>query len=244
MAIKKLVLQAESWGLGVSVAQEEVLLGYARELAGYDQANVIGTREVDEVLLGHILDSLSCLIFSPLERARSLVDVGSGGGLPGLPLKILRPHLATTLVEATGKKAEFLRYVVERLGVGGVKVVNDRAENIGRSPEYRGMYDVATVRAVAALDVIFEYCVPLVKEGGYVISMKGPLDAQELEAGVEAARQLGTEISEVIEVPFLPELPDKRRNLVILRKLVETPARYPRKNGVPRKKPLGAAKRK
>lgn len=244
VAIERLTRQAASWGLCVSAAQEEALLGYARALANYDQANVIGTREVNEILLNHILDSLSCLIFPPLSQARSLVDVGSGGGLPGLPLKILRPHLTITLVEATGKKAGFLRYVAERLGMKGLEIVNDRAENVGRSSGHRSAYDVATVRAVATLDVIFEYCIPLVKEGGYVISMKGILDTQEVEAGKKAARLLGAEISEVIEVPFLPELPDKRRNLVILRKLAETPSRYPRKNGVPRKKPLGAVKKK
>ncbi len=244
LAVEKLALQAESWGVDISAAQEEVLVAYARELACYEQANVIGTREIEEVLLSHVLDSLSCLIFSPLNRAQRTVDVGSGGGLPGLPLKVLRPGLATALLEATGKKAQFLRYVVEKLGIEGVEVVNDRAENVGRSPEYRGEYDVATVRAVATLDVISEYCVPLIKEGGYVISMKGDLEPREIEAGGDAARLLGAEIAQIIEVPFLPELPDKRRTLVILRKLVKTPEQYPRKDGVPRKKPLGTIKRK
>lgn len=244
MAIESLVRQVESWGVRVSAPQKEILLGYARELATYDKANVIGTREVGGILLDHVLDSLSCLIFAPLSQSGSLVDVGSGGGLPGVPIKILCPQMDITLLEATGKKAHFLRHVVERLRLEGVEIVNGRAETVGRLPGHRGAYDVATVRAVAALDVIFEYCVPLVKTGGYVISMKGLLDAREVEAGEKAALALGAEICEVVKVPFLPEIPGKQRNLVILRKLAETPEHYPRKNGVPRKTPLGATERK
>ena len=244
MAIESLVRQAESWGIRVSAAQKEVLLNYARELASYDKANVIGTAEVEDIILDHVLDSLSCLIFAPLGRAGSLVDVGSGGGLPGVPIRILRLQMSVTLLEATGKKAHFLRQVVEKLQLEGVNIVNDRAETVGRLPEHRGGYDVATVRAVAALDVIFEYCIPLIKLGGYMVSMKGFLDEQEVEAGERAARVLGAKVCEVVKVPFLPEISDKQRNLVILRKFAETPERYPRKNGVPRKNPLGATERK
>lgn len=244
MAVERFLRQAKSWGVEVSGLQRELLLGYAEELSGYSRANVIGTRDVEKILLDHILDSLSCLIFEPLSRARSLVDVGSGGGLPGLPIKVLRPQMDVTLLEATAKKADFLRYVAGRLGLEGVRVVNDRVESAGKLEEYRGAYDMATVRAVAGLDVISEYCAPLVKKGGYVVSMKGPVDPQEMAAGEKAARLLKAEISGVIQVPFLSELPEKRRNLVVLRKLAGTPERYPRKNGIPRKKPLGAAKRK
>lgn len=244
MAIESLVRQVESWGLRVSVAQEEVLLSYARELASYDKANVVGSRGVEDILLNHVLDSLSCLIFAPFSRAQSLIDVGSGGGLPGVPLKILRPQMDVTLLEATGKKANFLRHIVEKLQLEGVCVVNDRAETAGRLPKHRGAYDVATVRAVAALDVIFEYCVPLIKVGGYVVSMKGFLDEREVKAGEKAALAMESEICEVVKVPFLAELPDKQRNLVILRKLTDTPEQYPRKNGMPRRNPLGATERK
>lgn len=239
MSIERLVSQAEQWGLKVSAAQREMLLTYARELADYEKANVIGTRGVDEILLDHVLDSLSCFLAAPLARAESLIDVGSGGGLPGLPLRVLRSPLKTTLLEATGKKVEFLRYVANRLGLDDVEIVNGRAEKIGKEPDYTGMYDVATVRAVAGLDVIFEYCVPLVKEGGYVVSMKGAMDKQEVVAGERAAKLLGAEVREVIGVPFLPGKPDKERVLVVAYKLHDTPERYPRKAGVPRKSPLG-----
>ena len=244
MALESLVRQVERWGLRMSPTQEEVLLSYARELASYDKANVIGSRGVENILLNHVLDSLSCLIFAPFSRAERLIDVGSGGGLPGVPIKVLRPQMGVTLLEATGKKAHFLRHIVEKMQLEGVSIINDRAETVGRLPEHRGAYDAATVRAVAALDVIFEYCVPLIKVGGYVVSMKGFLDEREVKAGEKAALAMESEICEVVKVPFLPELPDKQRNLVILRKLTDTPERYPRKNGVPRRNPLGATERK
>lgn len=244
MSIEKVVFQAERWGLRISTAQQEVLLNYAQELADYEKANVIGTRDVDEILLDHVLDSLSCFLAAPIERADSLIDVGSGGGLPGLPIKSLRPELKTTVLEATGKKAAFLRQVTGRLGLDDIKVVNARAENAGSEPEHRNMYDVATVRAVAGLEVVLEYCVPLVREGGYVVSMKGAMDKREVMAGERAANLLGAEIQEILEVPFTHEITAKERVLVVARKLSDTPEQYPRKDGVPRKSPLGAKKGK
>ena len=240
MTIEKVLLQAESWGVKVSESQGRVLLEYAQGLAGYEKANVIGTRVVEEVLLDHILDSLSCLIFKPLEEAGSLIDVGSGGGLPGIPLKVVLPGISTTLVESIGKKAEFLHYAAEELKLNRVEILNDRVEDVGSSEKHRGKYDVATIRAVAGLDVNCEYCVPLLKEGGCMISMKSFIGESEIVAGEKAAYLLGAEVSEIIPVSFLPELPDKQRNLVVVRKFAATSSRYPRKKGVPKKKPLGA----
>lgn len=244
MSIERTVSEAGLWGLEISAVEREKLLAYALELAGYEKANVIGTKDVDEIFLHHILDSLSCFSAAPVAGAESLIDVGSGGGLPGIPLKVMRPGLKTTLLEATGKKVEFLRYATSRLGLDDVEVLNGRAENIGRELEYRGMYDVATVRAVAGLNVILEYCVPLVKKGGYVVSMKGSLDKQEMLAGERAAGLLGAEIREIVEIPLLPEMPDRERVLVVACKLSATPEQYPRKDGVPRKNPLGFVKGK
>ena len=239
MTISGLVIQARSWGVEVSGIHRQALLEYAERLSGYEKANVIGTREVEEILLDHVLDSLSCLLFRPLVEAGSLIDVGSGGGLPGIPLGVLNPEMNTTLLEATGKKAEFLRYVTESLGLGNTRVLGDRAESVGVSKGNRGNYDIAAIRAVAGLNVNCEYCVPLLREGGYMISMKGRLDKSEVAAGERAANLLGAELSEIIPVSFLPELPAKERNLIVVRKVAATPERYPRKNGVPKKSPLG-----
>ncbi len=202
-------------------------------------ANVIGTREPRSILLDHVLDSLSCSLFKPLREAHKLADVGSGGGLPGIPLKIMHPALRATLLESTGKKARFLRHAVGRLELVGVEVVEGRVEEVARRSGYRGEYDVATARAVARLSVVAEYCVPLLKVGGYVISMKARLETEELAEGERAAQRLGARVSEVLQVPLLPEVGAKERRLVILEKVMCTPEEYPRKVGVPARKPLG-----
>lgn len=239
MTLENMLSQARAWGIRVSEDQRRVLCDYAQILADYKKANVIGTRVLEEILVDHILDSLSCLMFRPLSEAESLVDVGSGGGLPGVPIKILRPETRTVLLESTGKKAGFLSHAVEELRLDGVEVLGERAEDVGVSRKYRGKFDVATVRAVSRLDVNCEYCVPFLKEGGYMISMKSSIDKAEISAGENAARLLGAEVSEIIPVPFLPELPDKERNLVVVRKHGPTPDLYPREKGTPKKKPLG-----
>jgi 16S rRNA (guanine527-N7)-methyltransferase len=212
---------------------------YAQILASYDRANVIGTRDLDRILLSHVLDSLSCFLYEPLFRAGRLVDVGSGGGLPGIPITIVRPELQTTLIESIGKKAAFLRYAADRLELDGVTVANGRAEDLGRTQEHRGDHDIVTCRAVARLAVVAEYCVPLLRIGGGVISMKGKLEPEELEVGRAAAGELGAKLVEVKPVPMLEEVGHKERNLVVIQKIRETPARYPRRAGVVARKPLG-----
>jgi 16S rRNA (guanine527-N7)-methyltransferase len=212
---------------------------FARFLRDYEEANVIGTRELRGIILEHILDSLSCFLFGPLGVARRLVDVGSGGGLPGVPIKIVKPELRTTLVESTAKKVRFLHHAVENLSLEGVEVMSARVEEIARMDEYRGTYDVATARAVARLSVVAEYCVPLLRVGGCVISMKGRLEDEEMAEGERATERLGARVSDLIWVPRLREMEKKERCLVIIQKVGETPKEYPRKVGVPAKKPLG-----
>jgi 16S rRNA (guanine527-N7)-methyltransferase len=238
-ALESLRLQTVAWGLSLDQHGLARLEGFARLLRDYDEANVIGTRTLRGVILDHVLDSLSCFLFEPLGAARSLVDVGSGGGLPGVPINIVEPGVRTTLVEATAKKARFLRWVVEHLSLEGVEVENARVEEVARNAAHRGAYDVAAARAVARLSVVAEYCVPLLRVGGHVISMKGRPEGEELAEGERAAEMLGARLSRVIRVPRLPGLEEKERCLVILEKLEETPARYPRNVGVPAKRPLG-----
>src|SRR5215213_5171415 len=232
-------IQAAAWGLRLGHERCGCLQEYARLLALYDLANVIGTRDVDRIVLDHVLDSLSCFLHEPLFRARRLADVGSGGGLPGIPIKIMRPELATTLVESTGKKARFLHQAVDGLSLRGVEVANARVEDLGRTRVHRGAYDVVTCRAVARFSVVAEYCVPLLETGGYAIAMKGRLEAEELAEGNRAVEALGAKVAETTRVPMLPEVGEKERHLVILEKTRETPARYPRRAGVVAKRPLG-----
>ena len=130
------------------------MVDFARLLGTYDQANVIGTREPGSILLDHILDSLSCFLFEPLVGAQRLADVGSGGGLPGIPIKIAQPTLQATLVESTGKKVRFLRHAVERLGLGGVEVLYGRMDEVAHARGGRGTYDVVIAREGSRLSVV------------------------------------------------------------------------------------------
>ena len=231
--------QAAAWGLRLCHDQRGYLQEYARLLASYDLANVIGTRDVDRILTDHVLDSLSCFLHEPLLRAGRLADVGSGGGLPGIPIKILRPELATTLVESTGKKARFLRHAVDSLSLKAVEVANTRVEDLGRTRTHRAAYDVVTCRAVARLTVVAEYCVPLLETGGCAIAMKGRLEPEELAEGNRAIDALGAKVAEAMRVPMLPAVGEKERNLVILEKIRETPPQYPRRSGIVVNRPLG-----
>jgi 16S rRNA (guanine527-N7)-methyltransferase len=232
--------QASAWGLFLGRVERDRLLEYARLLASYEQSNVIGTKDLNSIVLHHVLDSLSCFLFGPLSRAGRLADVGSGGGLPGMPIKIAKPDLQTTLIESTGKKSRFLDYAAGVLALDGVMVANARVEDLAHSSAHRGTYDVVTTRAVAHLSVIAEYCVPLLRVGGSAISMKARLEGAELSEGQRAVELVGAKISERIRVPSIPEAGDKERQLVIIEKVRETHPRYPRKPGTPTKRPLGA----
>jgi 16S rRNA (guanine527-N7)-methyltransferase len=231
--------QAAVWGVALDDERLDRLLRYARLLATYNRANVIGTRDLDRIVVDHVLDSLSCFLHEPLLEAGRLADVGSGGGLPGIPISIVRRDMATTLIESTGKKTRFLRAAVEDLALGNVEVANARVEDLGRAKEHRGAYDVVTSRAVARLSVVAEYCVPLLEVGGWAIAMKGRLERDEVREGGQALRVLGANIAEVEPVGMLPEVGDKERNLVVIEKVTRTPERYPRKPGAAAKRPLG-----
>jgi 16S rRNA (guanine527-N7)-methyltransferase len=231
--------QAAAWGLSLCQERSGQLQEYARLLSNYDLANVIGTRDVDRILIDHVLDSLSCFLLEPLSRARRLADVGSGGGLPGIPIKIMSPEIATTLVESTARKARFLRHAVDGLSLRGVEVANTRVEDLGRPRARRGAFDIVTCRAVGRLSVVAEYCVPLLAPGGRAIAMKGRLEPEELAEGKRAVVELGARVAETKRVPMLPAVGEKARSLVILEKIGETPVRYPRRAGIVAKRPLG-----
>ena len=233
--------QMSAWGLILGGAERKLLMDYAGLLASYEQSNVIGTKDLNSILLNHILDSLSCFLFEPLYHARRLADVGSGGGLPGIPILIAKPDVKTTLIDSTGKKCRFLKKAAETLTPGRALIANARVEDLAHSSAHRGTYDLATTRAVARLSVIAEYCVPLLKVGASAISMKAHLEEAELAEGQRAASLLGAKITERVQVSHVQELSHKVRQLVIIEKVRETHPRYPRSPGTPNKRPLGAA---
>ena len=165
-----------------------------------------------------------------------MIDVGSGAGFPGLILKIVQPDIRLTLVEATGKKAQFLQHVAETLGLKNVQVLHNRAEEAGRLPAHRGRYQLAVARAVAPLPVLAEYLLPLVEVNGWMLAQKGTDPAAEIAAASNALGILGGKYVRTLPVQ-IPNL-EAARHLVLIKKIKPTPPQYPRKAGTPAKKPI------
>jgi 16S rRNA (guanine527-N7)-methyltransferase len=230
---------AEEWGLKLSPEQIEAFEVCYQELVAWNEkANLTAITSYEEVQTKHFLDSLSCLqVLANCPVEISCIDIGSGAGFPGLPVKIVWPQMHLTLLEATGKKADFLEHIVARLGVGGVEVVRARAEEVGQRAEYRESFQVALARAVAALEVLAEYALPLLGLGGVFVAQKGRDVQEEVRTAEAAVKTLGGELQEVKPVR-LPGLSDVR-HLVVVRKVSSTPREYPRRPGIPAKRPLG-----
>ena len=231
--------QAHRWGIELDPDQLAMLEQYAELLSNYALANVIGTRDNATILLDHITDALSCALTGHLAVHKRMIDVGTVCGLPGIQLRIAFPHLLLTLLEATVKKARFMETAVEELDLPEIAVVNRRAEDIGLTVEHRDSFDIAVARAVAALPVVIEYCAPFVKTGGVIIAMKGRPSSEELDAGARAATEVGAKLETVLAVAFIPEMVQKERNLVVLRKTRATPRGFPRRIGLAKQRPLG-----
>jgi len=190
----------------------------------------------------HFLDSLLPLTKEGLfPKGARLIDVGTGAGFPGLPLAIARPDMQVTLLEAQGKRCQFLSAVCQALALENVTVINDRAEVLGRDESHREQYDRAAARAVAPLNILCEYLLPFVKEGGCALCWKGPAVLDEREDGAAAAQALGGALVELMEMAF-PGM-DTRHVLARIDKTEKTLPQYPRKNGIPAKRPLKAAKK-
>lgn len=188
-----------------------------------------------ETATKHVADSLTALLVGAWPQGAAVCDVGTGGGLPGVVLAVVRPDLEMRLVDSVAKKLAFLDCVVAELGLRG-RTLHARAEEAGRQPGVREAHDVVVARAVARLPILAELCLPLVKPGGWFIAMKGPDAHDELKEAQRALRVLGGEVAEVREV----ELPLQagRRTLIAVCKKRPTPAAYPRRPGMPSKKPL------
>jgi 16S rRNA (guanine527-N7)-methyltransferase len=224
-------------GLRLSPSQQSLLTLYERELLDWNtRFNLTAIRDPEEVHIKHFLDSLTCLLAmrdTPLAR---LIDVGTGAGFPGIPLKIILPKIQLTLVESVGKKAKFCRHVINILDLQGVDVIQQRAETIGQEPAHRERYDWAVARAVAILPVLAEYLLPLVRVGGSMLAMKGESGPAEAHSAEHATKVLGGHIRQLLPVT-LPGVVEERY-LIVIDKVAATPAAYPRKIGIPAKRPL------
>jgi 16S rRNA (guanine527-N7)-methyltransferase len=224
-------------GLHLTRSQLSALSLYERELVDWNtRFNLTAIRDPQEIHIKHFLDSLTCLLPMREKSLGRLIDVGTGAGFPGIPLKIVSPKLQLTLVESVGKKAEFCRHVVNVLNLQGVDVVQERAEIIGQDPSHRERYDWAVARAVAILPVLAEYLLPLVRVGGSMLAMKGESGPAEAHSAEHALRVLGGHLRQLLPVT-LPGVAEERY-IIMIDKVAATPDTYPRKVGVPAKRPL------
>lgn len=235
--MKELAQQARNLlDVPLTGTQITALQRYENELIDWNQRhNLTAIREPDQIRVKHFLDSLTCLMVVR-EPVGKVIDIGTGAGFPGLPLKIIFPAMQLTLVESVGKKADFCRHVVHKLGLDGVEVIQERAETLGQMPAHRQKYDWALARAVAVMPVLTEYLLPLVRVGGAMLAMKGESAHGETHAADYAIHILGGHLRKIIPVS-LPGVVEERF-LVVVDKIAATPDTYPRRIGVPSKHPL------
>jgi 16S rRNA (guanine527-N7)-methyltransferase len=236
--MEKLVHDAQAlFNIHITGRQVMALLTYEKELLEWNQKfNLTAIRDAESIRTKHFLDSFSCVLAWKSSPPDQLIDVGTGAGFPGIPLKILYPNLKLTLVESVGKKAMFCRHIVEVLGLEHVDVIHARAEDLGHDALHRETYDWAVARAVANLNVLSEYLLPLVKIGGGMLAQKGESGPAEAQSAEEAMQFLGGKLKQLIPV-HLPSVAEDRY-LVIVEKVAATPPTYPRKPGIPMKQPL------
>jgi 16S rRNA (guanine527-N7)-methyltransferase len=227
----------ELFNLHLTAGQLQALFTYERELLDWNaKFNLTALRDADSIRTKHFLDSLSCSLAWGRKTPRRLVDVGTGAGFPGLPLKILYPAMHLTLIESVGKKAMFCEHMVRLLEMDHVEVIKARAEDVGCMAEHRERYDWAVARAVANLRVLAEYLLPLVRVGGTGLAMKGESGPAEAQSADHAFALLGGRLQQLIPVD-LPGVADDRY-LILVHKSAATPPRFPRKAGSPLKSPL------
>ncbi|MDF9839701.1 MULTISPECIES: 16S rRNA (guanine(527)-N(7))-methyltransferase RsmG [unclassified Paenibacillus] len=224
-------------GIELSSRQLEQFALYYQELVSWNEKmNLTGITERDQVYTKHFYDSLSLAFYVDLTQVNSLADIGSGAGFPGIPLKICFPHIKLTIVDSLSKRISFLQHICDTLELSGVQLIHGRAEDVARQFVHRDAYDVVTARAVARLSLLNEFCLPFTRKDGIFAAMKGNDPAEELNEAGRSLKELRAELKKV-ESFSLP-IEESARHIVMIRKTGATPAKYPRKAGMPAKAPL------
>lgn len=198
--------------------------------------NLTGITEFDEVLVKHFLDSLACVKAVDMSKVKSVMDIGTGAGFPGVPLKIAFPQVKATLLDSLNKRVKFLEETFQLLKFNEIEAIHGRAEEFAKNKVYREQYDLCVSRAVSNLATLAEYCLPYVKCGGYFVSYKSGKVQEEAEKAEKAIKILGGKVKDIIYF----QLPDSEieRSLVVIEKKIKTPGKYPRKAGTPLREPL------
>lgn len=230
-----LVEKAKLINVEIADEQAEKFYTYMNLLLEWNEKiNLTAITDPNEIIIKHFIDSLT--ICKNIEKGKSLIDIGTGAGFPGIPLKIVRPDISIVLLDSLNKRVNFLNNVVNTLNIDGIEAIHGRIEDIGRNKKYREKFDYATSRAVANLNVLAEYMIPVVKVGGKCICMKGSSVNDEINGAKNAVKILGGTIEKIEE--FLLADTDMKRNIIVIKKENHTSDKYPRKAGMPAKEPL------
>lgn len=225
--------------LGLSLTQEQAAQfeKYFKMLVKRNESvNLTAITDRDEVYEKHFLDSLSIVNAVDMHGVSSVIDIGTGAGFPGLPLKIMFPEIQIVLADALQKRVDFLNDVIAELGLSGITAVHARAEELGQNPDHREKYDMCVSRAVAALPLLCEYCLPLVRCGGIFAAYKAVSAKEELEAAANAIGILGGNAGKLFDMTIGPN--ELSRTIILIDKIKAAPQKYPRAAGKAKKKPL------
>ena len=237
---EQIQIRFQQAGFHLSDQQAGQFAAYAALLVRWNEVmNLTSITDFDEIVEKHFLDSLALGIqpvFSQEVWNGNLVDVGTGAGFPGIPLKICFPNLKVTLMDSLNKRVNFLNQVIGELGLKKIQAIHGRAEELAQNPAYREQYGLCVSRAVAALPILAEYCLPFVRKGGSFVAYKSGQVEEELESGKKAIKVLGGSIQKA-EKFVLPGT-ELSRSLIVIRKVDRTPQKYPRRAGTPAKQPL------
>lgn len=231
-----LIKEASKLNIEITQDMSNKLEEYSKMMLSYNEfMNLTAITDPEEIKEKHFLDSITLCLSGKLSENCTLIDIGAGAGFPSIPVKIVRNDINLTMLDALNKRINFLNDVLTSLFIKDARAIHMRAEDAAKKQELRESFDVATARAVADLAVLAEYALPFVKVGGYFVAMKGTAPREEIENAKKAIREMGGEIEETMSV----ELPSGiNHSLVIIRKVVNTPAKYPRKAGKPEKAPI------
>lgn len=235
---KELLLAgAEELGINLSAQQIEELLAYKDIVVEVNQSmNLTSITEDRDFIVKHFLDSFTIGKAIDFTKVYRVLDMGTGAGFPGVPLKVLYPNISFVLADSLNKRIQFLKDTTEKIGLSKIDCIHGRAEDLGQDPKYRESFDVVVSRAVANLAVLAEYCIPFLKVNGTFLCLKGPNYEEELKESKKALRLLGGEMQEIVEVklPFS----DIVHYILVIKKTKQTPTKFPRKPGKPTKSPI------